>query len=172
MERRSLLNSIAGGALLLTAGCVGPGEQETTTKESDGSSSANSSGSHTVSISKRVESQSRLERVLKVSEGGMLDYELTCPDGTQKTASGSVTADEWAALEDLVVSFDRDGLREKYECASGCPQDIPPKQIELTVDGSTVTTVIEASASIPSELEEMVSKVEAFEESLQKPTCG
>lgn len=180
MERRRLLHTVAGGGLLLIAGCVGRGEQETTTTESNadstatesnGSSSADRSGSHTVSVTKRIESHSGLQRVFKLTDGGRLEYELTCPDGTQKTISGSVAADEWTVFEELVVNLDRDGLQEAYECTSGCPKDIPAKHIEMTVDGSPVSTIIEASATIPTELEEIISKMETFEEALKKPTC-
>jgi hypothetical protein len=171
MERRFVLNTIAGGILLSATGCMQTSEQETTTSKSDENASTNESTNYTVSVTKRVESQSGLTQRLSVTNGGNLDYVLTCPGGDRKTASGSVTADEWTAFKQLVVNLDREGLKDKYECTSRCPQGIPPKHIQITVDGSTVSTVIEVSASIPDNLKDLISKITAFEGKIKEPTC-
>jgi hypothetical protein len=172
MERRLVLNAIAGGVLFPATGCMQPSEQETATEESDENASTNESTNHTVSVTKRIESQSGLTQSLSVTNGGNLYYELTCPSGTRKTVSGSVTADEWAAFKQLVVNLNHEEIKDKYECTSRCPKGIPPKHIQITVDGSTVSTVVEVSASIPANLKELISKITAFESKIKEPTCG
>ena len=171
MKRRLLLNIVALGASLPTTGCIQSGEQETASTEPNENSSTDGSTNQTVSVTKRVESQSGLKQSLNITNGGNLSYELTCSDGTQKNASGSVTGEKWTAFKQAVVNLDRDELQNKYECQSQCPRDIPPQHIQITINGSTVSTVIEAYAKIPSELNNIVSKITAFEEKIQKPTC-
>jgi hypothetical protein len=172
MKRRVLVSMIVAGISLIMTGCAQPSEQETTSGESDERSSAGDSMNDTVSVTKRVESQSGLERSFTVTNGGDISYELTCPDGTRKTASGSVTDDEWMAFKQMVAGFDRKKLEETYECTSRCPQDIPSKHIQMTVDGSTVSTAIEATAGVPTGLKEIIAKISDFEGKIQKPTCG
>lgn len=171
MDRRSLLSAIVGSASLCFTGCVGLDDQRPSTSEPEEDSPVNNSGSHTVSVTKYVESQSGLVRVFRVTEGGDLEYTLTCIDGTQKTVSGAVSAEEFSSLKEMVLSINQLDIMEEYTCSSGCPQDIPPTHLELTTDGSTVKTVIEASADTPSELEAIVSKLDTFEDALEKPSC-
>lgn len=171
MERRSFLHIIIGGALLVTTGCMQLSGQETKTPQSNKNTSTDGPTNHTVAVKKRVESQTGLERRFYVTNEGNLYYELTCPNGTQKTASGSVTRDEWAAFKQVVVSLDHEELQEKYKCTSRCPQGLPSKHIQVTVDGSTVSTIVEASASIPTNLENLISYITDFEEKIEKPNC-
>lgn len=154
----------------VTTGCVQSGGPGATTEESNRDSSMNASTDHTVSVTKRVESQSGLKQSIRATNGE-LHYVLTCPNGSQKTVSGSITNVEWMTFKQEIVSLDLDDIKKKYECVSRCPQDIPSKQILVTVDGSTVSTVIEASASIPTELGKVTSTLSAFEKEIKKPTC-
>lgn len=166
MDRRTALGTIGGGLALALSGCqqyerLAP--SDTTAQGSDAS----------LNVTKRVEhGQTDLERVLRIEDGGHLTVELTCQDGSTKSAETDLPDDDWTEFEALVLESDVTGFASEYECSGDCPQDVPPTQLTFEIDGESTEVVVEPTADLPSDLDRILTEIESFEERIDSPTCG
>ncbi|NHN58953.1 MULTISPECIES: hypothetical protein [Halorussus] len=191
MDRRTVLQALAGGAGLVLAGCTSrdavPSPQSSPETTAGGGTTTRAGVTeprttpasattvdprrHAVSVTKRVEQGQRdLARVVRVADG-RVEYDLTCPDGASKTATADLSAERRLAFERSVLAADPDRLASAYECSGDCPQDLPQTRLAITIDGESTEVRIEAAAEIPAALDVVLTDLESFEEMLDGPTC-
>lgn len=160
MHRRTVLRSLCGGGVAALAGCVTSPEQSSAPTES-----------HTVRVTRRRETRAGVVRELRVDEGE-LGYEVQCPDGTTESASTTLSDDEWAAFETLVLDADPSSFDPRYECAGDCPGDVPPVQVTFQVDGDRTDVLVEATADATAELQQILSRLEDLQTRIDAPGCN
>ncbi|WP_435177957.1 hypothetical protein [Halorussus sp. AFM4] len=184
MDRRTALQSLAGGTALALAGCTGRDSATSPTSSAGTSTGARTTEartttsattvdlqSHTVTVTKRVEQGQRdLSRVVRIA-ARRAESTLTCPDGTEKTTSADLPDERWRAFERSVLAADPSRFASEYECSGSCPQDLPQTRLTLTVDGESTAVRIEAGAELPPELDAILADVESFETNLDEPSC-
>lgn len=173
MNRREFGSAVALLGLVGTAGCLGSQAGETSRTEATTSANTTSNSSpQTVSVTKRVKSgQTGLIRVVQIQDGGKIKIELTCPDGTTRSATSQLSAQDWEEFKQLILETDLAAVQSTYECESQCPSDIPPTQLTITVNDHVTETHIEAGADHPESLRSVLSHLSAFVDSVDAPTC-
>lgn len=173
MYRRYVVRALGAGAAAATAGCLGTrNESPAATTTATTAATTVDPGEHTVTVTRRVEQPTTgLTRVLRASDGGALSVDLTCPDGTTKTATADAPDDEWAAFERRVVATDVATFADAYECEGDCPTDAPPTRLEFDVDGTVTEVLIDPTADRPDELAAILDDLDALAAHLDAPTC-
>lgn len=186
MDRRLVLRWVGGGALVGLAGCTGT---ESLTRERSTTATSTTRPTHpstqptsrtptlqlenrTVAVTQRVESgQTGLSRVLKVGDGGQLEYVLTCPDGTTKTASATLPAETWRAFKRLVLQADVGTFASEYTCRGDCPQDLPPTHLTVEIDEETTDVLVESAANPPRAVTIILDELDSFKSYFTRPSC-
>ena len=187
MDRRTVLQSLAGGTALVLAGCTGretvtspvssagtTTEVRATTERRTRTASATTVDlqRHAVTVTKRIEQGQRdLTRVVRITDGGRVESTLTCPDGTSKSTSAELAAERWRAFERSVLATDVSRFASEYECSGSCPQDLPQTRLTLAIDGESTKMRIEPNAELPPELDAILADIESFEANLNESSC-
>lgn len=181
MDRRTVLQSLAGVSGLAIAGCTGrdaatPPESSSGTPTTETRTTASATTvdlqSHTVSVTKRIEQGQRdLTRVVRITEGGQVESTLTCPDGTSKSTTTEVTEARWREFERSLLATDVSRFASAYECSGSCPRDLPQTRLTLTIDGESTEVRIESAAEITDALDSILADVESFESDLDELNC-
>lgn len=173
MYRRYVIRALGAGAAAATAGCL-----DTANESPDATTAATTAATtvdpseHTVTVTRRVEQPTTgVTRVLRAADSGDLSVELTCLDGTTKTATADAPDDEWAAFERRVVATDVAGFADVYECEGDCPTDAPPTRLEFDVDGTGTEMLVEPTADRPDALAAILDDLDALAAHLDTPTC-
>lgn len=100
-----------------------------------------------------------------------MEYALTCPGGTSKTATADLSAERWLAFKRTVLAADPGRFASAYECSADCPRDLPQTRLAFAIDGESTEVRIEAAADVPAALDAVLSDIETFEGLLDEPNC-
>lgn len=169
MDRRTVLGTLSGGISIGLAGCQ---MRQIVARSTTESMSTVERDDHVVTVTKRVEhGQTDLERVVRLQDGGHLQFELTCQDGTTKTASTVLPSDEWRNFERLVLKADVDEFKSAYECTGNCPTDGPVTSLTFEIDDEKTKLQFESRATLPTQLEDILTKIESFKENINPNSC-
>ena len=183
MDRRTVLQSLAGASGLAIAGCTGrdaatspessSGTPTTESRTTTASATTVDLQSHAVTVAKRIEQGQRdLTRVVRITDGGRVESTLTCPDGTSKSTTTEVADARWREFERSLLATDVSRFASEYECSGSCPQDLPQTRLTLTIDGESTEVRIESAAEIPDALDSILADVESFESDLDELSCN
>jgi len=176
MYRRQFGSVLACWGLVATAGCLGSQSSAGSTTETNtprqSTDTTTEAPSKSISVTERVEAgQTGLTRVVHVRDGGAVSIELTCPDGTTKSARGQLSAQEWRQLEHLILEIDLTALQSAYQCESECPSDIPSRQLTISVNERVAETRLEAGATPPESLTALLSQLTHVTGEIDTPSC-
>lgn len=172
MYRRDVISVLGAATVAPIVGCLGTGNDSSTTTTATTATTTVDLSEHTVTVTRRItQPATGLMRLFRAADGGNLSIELTCPDGTTKTATADAPGDEWAAFERRVVSTDVAAFDDVYECEGDCPTDTPPTRLEFNVDGDDTEVLVEPTADRPDSLDAILNGLDALAAHVDAPTC-
>mgnify|MGYP000386248098 CR=1 FL=1 len=174
MHRRCFLGALVAGSAA-AGGCLGVERRApatTTDAPTTQSTATVDPSAHDVTVTRRVaHGATGVTRELRATDGGQLAVDLTCQDGTTRTATADAPDDEWAAFERQVVAADVTRFASTYECEDGCPSDAPPTRLTFDVDGTVTTVLVEATADQPEALAAIRETLDGLAEYVDTPSC-